>query len=633
MQRHRFKFSALAALLCWGSAQAQTPAATPAALNTDDVAAYVGGLVRAELASHRIPGATVAITQGDRVVLLQGYGLADIETNTPVDAEQTLFRVASVSKPFVWMSVLQLRDRGLVDLDQDINTYLDFRVPDTYPGEPITLRHLLTHTAGFEDANIGASVRTAAERHSLGDTVRRMLPRRTARPGVRTAYSNYGAALAGYIVERVSGTPFPDYLETNIFTPLGMSHTTMRQPPPDALAAGLATGYTLHGDEIASGSFEFMNLYPNGAMSTTAADMARFAIANLSGRNANVLSAQSWDDMHTRQFGNFPQAAGETFGFEQSIVNGHLGFGHGGDIATFKTHFVMFPESGISIFISFNSDQVGGAGSEIVSAFADRYLPGPDTFLFSDAPIENATDDVEGTFVSTRRSASTIEKLYWPIATGVNITRVSETELDVQFFGAHRRYVRQDAGIYTPAPSELGASDAFGALLARRSATGQTEIAFSGIGAFMFERPAPSEALSLHGNLLLVSLGAALIGAILGVIGVFGFGKRRSIAIVASCALAALGAIAAVAFVPLIMEGFTPELVYGVSGGMRTLFWLPIIAAIFAVAAIVLLVLAWRKQTPHIVQTLSVAFVVFGLAVFLWQLSVWNMLGFGGIPA
>lgn len=614
---------------------AQTSETTTPVLEANDVAAFVGGVVRGELAANRIPGAAVAITQGDRVVLLQGYGVADIATNRAVDAHQTLFRVASVSKPFVWTSVLQLRDRGLVDLDRDVNTYLDFQIPDTFPGHPITLRHLMTHTAGFEDFNIGSSVRTAEERISLGETVARMLPRRVATPGARTAYSNYGTALAGYIVERVSQTPLTDYLDTNVFGPLGMIRTSMRQPLPEAFSSDLATGYTINNGRLTSGGFEYMNLYPNGAMSTTAADMARFAIAHLgAAQDTRFLSPQSWADMHTRQFGNIPQVSGLTLGFEQSRWNGYLAFGHNGNIANYVTNFVMFPDSRLSIFIAFNSDSVGSAGSEIIDAFADRYLPGADDFLFDSAPIENATDNVEGAFVSSRRNASTIEKMFWPLATGVNITRASETEIDVQFFGRQRRYERAAAGVYVPAAVELGASDPFGALIARQSpTTGQTELFFSEIGSFMYERPAPSEALSLHGPVLAGALGAMSIGGLLSLFGIFAFKSRRSIAIVTACALSATAAVCAAAFAPLIVSYFTPELVYGAPSAMRALFWLPVIGGALAVASLALLVLGWRQYRPHLVQLASVTLVCVGVATFLWQLSVWNMLGFGGLPA
>lgn len=610
-------------------------AQTTAALDAADVSAFVGGLVRGELAANRIPGASVAITQGDRVVLLQGYGFTDIAQNRRVDAERTLFRVASVSKPLIWTSVLQMRDRGLVDLDQDVNFYLDFRIPDTFPGRPITLRHLMTHSAGFEDFNISSSVRTAEERVSLGETVARMLPRRVVAPGQRTAYSNYGTALAGYIVERVSGTPLTDYLDANVFGPLGMTRTTMLQPLPEAYAADLATGYTINNGQIIAGGFEYMNLYPNGAMSTTAADMARFAIAHTGAtQDTRFLTPQSWTEMHTRQFGNIPQASGLTFGFEQSRWNGHLAFGHNGNIANYVTNFVMFPESGVSIFIAFNSDSVGNAGSEIIDAFADRYLPGADDFLFDAAPVENATDNIEGAFVSSRRNASTIEKLFWPMATGVNITRVSETNIDVQFFGRQRRYVREAAGVYVPAAIELGGSDSFGAIIARTSAeTGQTEIFFSAIGSFMYERPGPLEALSLHGLVLAGAFGAMVIGAILALFGTFGFKSRRSVAIVIACGLAAIAAVTTAAFAPLLVGYFTPELVYGAPSGMRALFWLPLIGGALALASVAFAIMGWRKYRPHLVQIGSVVLVSIGIGVFLWQLSVWNMLGFSGLPA
>lgn len=638
MRNHSTKAGILSAAIAAFMLMFAPPASfaqTTAALNADDVSAFVGGLVRGELAANRIPGASVAITQGDRVVLLQGYGFADIAEGRRVDAERTLFRVASVSKPFIWTSVLQLRDRGLVDLDQDVNTYLDFQIPDTFSGRPITLRHLMTHTAGFEDFNISSSVRTAEERVSLGETVARMLPRRVAPPGQRTAYSNYGTALAGYIAERVSGTPLPDYLDANVFGPLGMARTTMRQPPPAPYAADLATGYTISNGQIVSGGFEFMNLYPNGAMSTTAADMARFAIAHLgTTQDTRFLTPQSWTDMHTRQFGNIPQASGLTLGFEQSRWNGQLAFGHNGNIANYVTTFVMFPESGVSIFIAFNSDSVGNAGSEIIDAFADRYLPGADDFLFDAAPVENATDDIEGAFVSSRRNASTIEKLFWPMATGVNITRVSETEIDVQFFGRQRRYVREAAGVYVPAAMELGGSDSFGAIIARTSPeTGQTELFFSEIGSFMYERPAPLEALSLHGIVLAGAFGAMVIGAILALFAVFAFKARRSVSIVIACSLAVIAATTTAAFAPLLVGYFTPELVYGVPSGMRALFWLPLTGGALAIASIAFVVMGWRKYRPHFIQIGSVALVCLGIGVFLWQLSVWNMLGFSGLPA
>lgn len=607
----------------------------PGPLDSEDVSAFVSREVQAAMAANHIPGAAVSITQGDRIVFLEGFGYADIAAPAGVDPDRTMFRVASVSKPFVWMSVLQLRDEGLLDIDRDINEYLDFVIDDTFPGQPVTLRHLMTHTAGFEDVNIGASTRSAAEREPLSDTLRRMKPRRVALPGLRTAYSNYGTALAAYIVERAADAPFPEHLETKIFSPLGMTRTTMRQPPYTE-GAHLAVGYSGDGDTLSPVAFEHMNLYPNGALSTTASDMARFAIAQMTdGGLALVLSPESRAAMHQRHFGNLPQAAGLTLGFMQSRWNGHEAIGHDGDIAGYKTHFVMFPESGISLFIAFNSDQTGDAGARIIDAVARRYLPArqaPASLLFSDVPLQGATEELEGRFVPSRRNNSTIEKLFWPLSLGLTVERKSETEIDVGFVGQHNTFVRAAAGVYVPSEGAPASAVALGALLARKAPdTGETEIFLSGIGSFMFERPAPAEALSRHGSLLMASLGGLGLGALLGIAGMFA--SRHSRIKLLACMLLTTGSAAMIAFVPLVVSYFTPALVYGVSAEMRTVFLLPPIGAVMIFASAVMCLIALRQQQRARIQLAGIAFAVAGGSVFLWQLHVWNMLGLGGLPS
>lgn len=604
-------------------------------LDLEDVAAFVSREVQATMTTNRIPGAAVSITQDDHIVFLKGFGYADIAASAEVDPERTMFRVASVSKPFVWMSVLQLRDEGLLDIERDINEYLDFAIDDTFPGQPVTLRHLMTHTAGFEDVNIGASVRSAAEREPLGDTLRRMKPQRVTPPGLRTAYSNYGTALAAYIVERAADAPFPEHLETVIFTPLGMSRTTMRQPP-DSTGAHLAVGYSSDGDTLVPGAFEHMNLYPNGALSTTAADMARFAIAQMTDAGlAGVLSPESRADMHQRHFGNLPQTAGVTLGFMQSRWNGHDAIGHDGDIAGYKTHFVMFPDSRISLFIAFNSDQAGDAGARIIDAVARRYLParpGAASLLFGDTPLQGATEDLEGRFVPSRRNTSTIEKLFWPLSLGLTVERQSETIVNVGFVGQHHTYVRTAPGVYVPSTDAPASAVALGALLARQAPdTGETEIFLSGIGSFMFERPPPAEALSLHASLLMISLGGLAFGTLMGIAGAFTPGRSRIKLLI--CLLLTVGSVTVIAFVPLVASHFTPELVYGVSAEMWTVFLLPPIGAVLIFASAIPCLLALRQRQRARIHLAGTVFAIAGGSVFLWQLHVWNMLGPGGLPS
>ena len=187
----------------------------------------------------------------------------------PVDPERTIFRIGSVGKVFTWTAVMQLVEQGKLDLDADINTYLDFRIPDTYP-QPITLKHLMTHTPGFEDNAFGFASTTPEGMEPIGEWLANNIPARVWPAGEVPAYSNYGATLAGYIVERVSGMPYEDYIEQHILDPLAMTKSTPRQPPPAALEADMALGYEYQDNAFQPQGFEYMTIVPAGSISSTA---------------------------------------------------------------------------------------------------------------------------------------------------------------------------------------------------------------------------------------------------------------------------------------------------------------------------------------------------------------------------
>ena len=175
-----------------------------------DVEAFLDGIVPLQLLQEDIAGATVAVVKGDKLLFAKGYGYADVQNKTPVSAEQTLFRPGSVSKLFIWTAVMQLAEQGKLDLDRDVNDYLDFEIPVAF-GKPITLKNLLTHTPGFEE-QIKDLFTDGTESPELRQYVMTHIPKQIFPPGTTPAYSNYGAALAGYIVERISGRPLSEYL-------------------------------------------------------------------------------------------------------------------------------------------------------------------------------------------------------------------------------------------------------------------------------------------------------------------------------------------------------------------------------------------------------------------------------------
>ena len=277
-----------------------------------EVSSFIDGVMATSMRNNHVPGAVVVVVKEGEVFFAKGYGYADLENKIPVDPATTLFRPGSVSKLFTWTAIMQLVEEGKLDLDKDVNTYLDFEIPDTF-SEPITLRNILTHTAGFEDIGNGLFKIDETLVSSLETYVKEYQPARVFPPGTTGAYSNYGSALSGYIVERITGMAFEDYIAENILRPLGMNHSTFEQPLPPSLIDDMAEGYNHVNAEYIKASFEFVVGNPAGALSATGLDMANFMIAHLQDgrfKNTQILSPETTQQMHSPLYRPDPQLDG-----------------------------------------------------------------------------------------------------------------------------------------------------------------------------------------------------------------------------------------------------------------------------------------------------------------------------------
>ena len=366
--------SALAACLSPpGASAASSAVARP--LTADDAEAWLDGYMPFAMQRAGIPGGVVAVVKDGRLLLEKGYGLADVAGKTPVDPKRTLFRVGSVSKLFTWTAVMQLVERGKIDLDADVNTYLDFRIPP-FQGRPVTMRNIMTHTAGFEDVHRGIATDDPARIAALGDALKRDLPVRAYAPGTTPAYSNYAAALAGYIVQRVSGEPFDAYVARHVFGPLGMQHSTFDEPLPPPLQADMARGYPRSGAPAAP--FEIVVWKPAGSLTATADDISRFMIAELQG-GGPILSPQTTRLMQDTPLSLVPPLNRMELGFYEKSVGGRRIIGHDGDTVLFHSVLALYPDEGVGLFASFDSPGIGGASfqarQQLLEGFTDRYFP------------------------------------------------------------------------------------------------------------------------------------------------------------------------------------------------------------------------------------------------------------------
>ncbi len=361
-------------------AQAAPAHATPAALTARDLDAFLDGLVPYAIQRGDIAGGVIVVVEDGRIVLAKGYGYANVAKRSPVVPDATLFRPGSVSKVFTWTAVMQLVQAGKLNLDTDVNAYLDFTIPPKY-GKPITLRNLMTHTGGFAEVVRDLIFKDKSRLYPLREYLIRRMPDRIFPPGKVIAYSNYGAALAGYIVQRVSGEPFDQYVERHILVPLRMRHTTFVQPLPANLVAAMASGYVT-ASSAKPVPFELVEPAPAGAASTTATDMAHFMIAYLGGGSfdgARILRPATISQMFTLQVAPAPGMNGFDLGFYQENRNGQTIVGHAGDTNVFHSDLHLLPRKHIGVFMSFNSAGKAGAveqvRTQVFRAFLDRYFP------------------------------------------------------------------------------------------------------------------------------------------------------------------------------------------------------------------------------------------------------------------
>jgi CubicO group peptidase (beta-lactamase class C family) len=393
----------------------QTPPSNPQVahpLDAADLGAFFDGIIPLQLERNDIAGATVWVMKDGKLLLQKGYGFADTKEQKPVDPTQTIFRLASISKLFTWISVMQLQEQGKLDLDTDVNNYLDFKIRPAF-GKPITLRNLMTHTGGFEEEVRNILLIKTKKTLTLRDFLIENQPRRLFAPGTIPAYSNYGVGLASYIVQRVSGEPFEQYVAEHIFAPLGMTRSSFYQPLPTELEKLPSEGYRGSTDKPALG-FEVFNPAGAGGLSSTASDMGRFGQALLNGGaldGKRILKSETLDAMYTPQFRASNQMPPIGMGFYETWRNGLHWIGHEGDLIAFHSLFFLERSQKLILFVSFNTASAGAKPRpELVQLFSDRYFP----FNQKQEFIKESRDElkaIEGTYQSTRRADSTKVRL------------------------------------------------------------------------------------------------------------------------------------------------------------------------------------------------------------------------------
>lgn len=379
--------------------------------------AFFNDLIPAQLDEHKLAGATVAVVADAEVELTKGYGYADLDTEEPVRADETLFPVASTSKAVTGTAVMRAVEAGHVDLATDVNEYLDeVTIPDTHR-EPVTLEHLGTHTAGLAPSYLGQYARDRSTASPLGEVLAEEPPDRVRPPGEVAAYSNFGIALAGHAASNALGSTFSDYTRQELFEPLGMARSTFRPNPTDHVDGRVTNAYDFDED---AGEYRVIDVpyelrRPAGSMATTAEDMARFMLMHLQhgqldGRE--FLSTETVRGMHERRFSNHPAINGLGYMFlEQSRGDTRI-VSHGGALRGVTSVMALFPEHDLGLFVAYNTTGAKDASRPLFDSFVETYAPPGDPEPIEPRGEPARADEIAGWYRATRVPESPVKPLF-----------------------------------------------------------------------------------------------------------------------------------------------------------------------------------------------------------------------------
>ncbi len=425
-------------MLAFTAAPASGQQSTVATIN-----AHLDSVVPSAISKSHVPGAVIAIVRNDSTIALRGFGFVHLEDSVRADGERSIYRLASVAKLFVAAVVLDRVADGVLDLDRNVQDYLpDVRIPATFAA-PVTLRHLLTHTAGFDERMIGYAAPSRAAMRPLGTYLSERLPDRGWPPAQLVSYSNHGMALAAYTAEAESRESFDNLAVRRLFNPLGMSRTYYIGPADSSLAQDLAPGYRCGPGGCERAPPVWSHAYPVGLAYSTAADMSRFMRAWLNGGvldGRRVLDSSTVAAALKQQFTHDPRLPGIGFAFFEQFRGGERMLGHVGGVPGTATSLMLIPSQRVGIFIATNAGEPGFT-RQVMESLLDLLLPQ------EPSPAQVATGPVEeyaGSWKLARYSHSTIERLPGAFAFTTRAYARGDT-LMLPSGASIRRFVRVDS--------------------------------------------------------------------------------------------------------------------------------------------------------------------------------------------
>lgn len=610
----------LALVIAWFSFTGASAEPLPAShakqviVNPKDLGLFLDDFFARQMRDNHVPGAVFVMVQGGKIVFMKGYGVSDLQTGAPVIPDRTLFRVGSISKLMTATAIMQLAARGQLSLNDDVNQYLKtFKLERNFP-QPVTFANLLTHTAGFEDRGIGMSARKQSQVIPLGEYLARRMPHRVLPPGEFYSYSNHGMALAGYLVEVISGVPYAEYVDKNIFAPLEMKQSSFSLSPESS--DNLVTDYMYKNGAYIPVPRHYLNIPPTGGLMTTAKDIAHFMIAHLQdGRylNRRILSQSTAQEMHARHFTQDPRIAGSAYGFYERIQNNQRMIEHLGDVFCTSSLLVLMPKENLGFFVSYT--RMDGARREnLVNQFLNRYFP-----VSAEPKMIHNPDDLKrftGYYLYNRYARTTLEKLAALFAQ-CRLTAEKDGILRMTYpFDATKSIDLVEVGPLLFKRSDNGTLVAF-----KEDGRGQISQLFE--GTHVFDRLTWFQALPVQLGLAVFFVLAFLVLCVTRLVRAFTHPMTLFQRLAFMVSLLNLCFLFGLASAYMKFDEF--DWVFGVPKVIVLLLCIPIISSVGSAALLLVMAIKWKKGRGILMRELLISAVAVS---FIAYLNYWNLLGF-----
>ena len=596
----------------------------PIITSSQELETWLDEFMRNQMAELHIPGVTFSLVQNNELFFAKGYGYADLEQQIPVIADRTLFRVGGNSKLFVATAIMQLVEKGLLDLDDDINKYLpeNFQLENNY-SQPVTIANLLTHTAGFHPRYLGAFVREPSDVIPLKEYLKTRMPKRVQPPGEMIIFGNDSYVLLGYIVELVANIPFSQYINENILQPLEMNHSSFK------LSSHLSLSYEYNEKQKTHQAFpyNYHQITLTDALNATATDMAKFAMAHLQhGRfkSQRILSETTALQMQQQQFTNDSRLPGMCWGFWEYLHPKHQqrAIGHdGGVLSGYRSLFYLLPSYNLGFFVGNNG--CGNISGKLIKQFCDRYFPIKEDFASNRPSLKR----YQGSYRSNRYS-NTLAK--------TNLLWSSPLRLKVEADGTLSipETLKSDAPVYLQEiePSVLQVKNHPNSYVVAKEDSNNRITTLLSIGNAL-KKLAWYETNTFHWMLFWWFVLVFLSGFIVGILALTKFPEdswHQLAQLLASvtCGLNLVCAFGMLIITRLAKNNERLKLVYGVPKIITFFLAILLLTSVLALCLPVFAILSWLNNEWSLIERLHYSLVTITALGLIPFLNYWNLLGF-----